>query len=115
MREKSESLESLIREHNGLEALVANRIVGGTPTPIEEVPWIISLRVYGSHRCGGAIISERHILSAAHCTAGLSASAFEIRAGSTNNGSGGILKSIARFINHPLYSSQTLRNDISII
>lgn len=46
----------------------SDRIVGGFETSIEENPWQVSLRYYSSHRCGGSIIGERWVLTAAHCT-----------------------------------------------
>lgn len=55
------------------------------------------------------------MLTAAHCTAGYSASLMQIRAGSTYHGSGGHTRTISRFVNHPYYSSSTLKNDISIL
>lgn len=46
---------------------VDDRIVGGFPTTIEKNPWQVSLQHYGRHICGGSIISEKWILTAAHC------------------------------------------------
>lgn len=43
-------------------------IVGGFETSVEDNPWQIALLLYSSLRCGGSIISDRWILSAAHCT-----------------------------------------------
>lgn len=43
-------------------------IVGGYETTIEEHPWQVSLQLYSSHRCGGSIIGDRWVLTAAHCT-----------------------------------------------
>lgn len=45
----------------------SNRIVGGFEIDIEEVPWQVSLQIYSSHFCGGSIISQNWILTAAHC------------------------------------------------
>ncbi|WP_407808037.1 trypsin-like serine protease, partial [Staphylococcus aureus] len=49
------------------------RIVGGSSISISSVPWQISLQYYGSHICGGSIISANYIVTAAHCTDGLTA------------------------------------------
>lgn len=46
----------------------SDRIVGGYETTIDDNPWQVSLQYYSSHRCGGSIIGDKWILTAAHCT-----------------------------------------------
>ncbi|XP_045213412.2 coagulation factor IX-like isoform X2 [Mercenaria mercenaria] len=40
--------------------------IGRTALP-HSWPWMVSLRINGSHTCGGAIIHEKWVLTAAHC------------------------------------------------
>lgn len=43
------------------------RIVGGFRVDISQVPWQASLQLEGSHKCGASIISDKWLLTAAHC------------------------------------------------
>ncbi|XP_071972718.1 ovochymase-2-like [Engystomops pustulosus] len=53
--------------NDGVNYSLLSRIVGGTSAKKGESPWIASLKRDGKHFCGGTIISEKHILTAAHC------------------------------------------------
>ncbi|XP_039736267.1 serine protease 38 [Pteropus medius] len=43
------------------------KIVGGVDAPEKKWPWQVSVHYAGLHVCGGSIINEYWILSAAHC------------------------------------------------
>lgn len=43
------------------------KIMGGMDTPEKKWPWQVSVHYGGFHICGGSIIHEYWILSAAHC------------------------------------------------
>ncbi|XP_059149764.1 tryptase-like [Physella acuta] len=44
-----------------------HKIVGGQATTIDKYPWQVSVRFHGSHICGGTLISDSWVLTAAHC------------------------------------------------
>ncbi|GLD65600.1 ovochymase-2 isoform X1 [Lates japonicus] len=48
------------------------RVVGGTEATYGSHPWLVSLRLKSSHFCGGAILTDRWIMTAAHCFASVS-------------------------------------------
>lgn len=103
------------------ESDLANRIIYGQEGKIEDVPYQISMQTTnpydGSlyHICGGTILSETVILTAAHCFDGLNVDQTRIRAGSTENENGGqILKIKESYVNEN-YDEFTLENDIALI
>lgn len=95
---------------------MGDRIVGGQPITIQQVPWIATMQRFGGHRCGVAIISTTRLLTAAHCTVGIPASGIQIRAGSTNSQTGGQFVQPTTIINHPQYNQGApTNNDITVI
>ena len=43
------------------------RIVGGTPAKPHSWPWQVSINYDGTHVCGGTILSQNYVVTAAHC------------------------------------------------
>ena len=46
---------------------ILTKIIDGTETSVNEYPWTVSLQIADGHLCGGSLISENWILTAAHC------------------------------------------------
>nr|ABU50818.1 Ale o 3 allergen precursor [Aleuroglyphus ovatus] len=89
-------------------------IVGGTNAASGAAPHQVSLQ-RSSHFCGGSIISDRWILTAAHCVSGLSASQLNIRYNTLTHNSGGSVVKASKIIPHTSYSSSTIDYDIALI
>merc|ERR1712128_59037 len=96
----------------------SNRIVGGVETEVNEYPWQVALvsRTGRSPFCGGTLISNRHVMTAAHCTAGSSPSQMRILLGEHRTDDSTQIKVEVESINDdPLYDSNNMRNDFSIL
>ncbi|XP_001658197.2 trypsin [Aedes aegypti] len=55
-----------------------SRIIGGNQSNISAYPWMAALYYQGQFTCGGSLINDRYILTAAHCVARSSAKQFEV-------------------------------------
>uniref|UniRef100_A0A1I8N3F8 Peptidase S1 domain-containing protein n=1 Tax=Musca domestica TaxID=7370 RepID=A0A1I8N3F8_MUSDO len=92
------------------------RIVNGVDTTIQKHPYQVSLQTTsGGHFCGGSIISEDIIVTAAHCLQRYTASQMRVRLGSTEYNSGGELVAVKSFRNHEGYNPTDKVNDIAVI
>ncbi|PZC70336.1 hypothetical protein B5X24_HaOG200459 [Helicoverpa armigera] len=82
------------------------RIVGGSLTTIDQYPSMAACLttfdfVNYFQACGGTILNNRSILTAAHCTIGDTANKWRFRVGSTFANSDGIVHNVQQIINHP--------------
>ncbi|XP_044262513.1 trypsin-3-like isoform X2 [Tribolium madens] len=95
--------------------LVKNRIVGGDEVDISEVPWQVALQNNGNHFCGGSIISEKYVVTAAHCTDEILLENIATQVGSSFKQSSGQIVGVKNIYQHPNYISSTNDFDISIL
>ncbi|XP_014274707.1 trypsin-1 isoform X1 [Halyomorpha halys] len=64
---RRDSLRRQDRVECGVPALtLQKRIIGGAEAYFGELPWQAHLRI-GGYQCGGALVSRKHVITAAHC------------------------------------------------
>jgi len=92
------------------------RIVGGSVARPNSWPWQVALVNYGNFFCGGSILNNRWILTAAHCeqeVRGLVADLGEHNIFDSRDGQ--VSYRAAKWISHPKYDSNNQMNDIALI
>ncbi|XP_041960225.1 uncharacterized protein LOC121718887 isoform X2 [Alosa sapidissima] len=99
------------------------RIVGGQDAPAGNWPWQASLHfvlsgVLSSFLCGGSLINEQWVLSAASCFSSISSSDLEVYLGRQNQEGSNpneVKRTVSRIITHPSFNPVTRDNDIALL
>jgi len=99
--------------HKGL------RVVGGWEAQPNSLPWMVSLLWFGSHFCGGSIVTNRHIITAAHCVAGDNPSQLRVRVGAHSRAGStefDVTYDVIANDWHPQYDlTGNLENDVAVL
>nr|XP_050854739.1 serine proteinase stubble-like [Vespula vulgaris] len=98
------------------------RIVGGQNADPGEWPWISALFNAGRQFCGGSLIDNKHVLTAAHCVVNMNSwdvARLTVRLGDynikTNSEIRHVERRVKRVVRHRGFNSRTLYNDVAIL
>ncbi|KPI98729.1 Proclotting enzyme [Papilio xuthus] len=84
-RDESQVVTRIVRAENrgcGMSTRAMSRVVGARPGNPRDWPWMASVTPEGFEQyCGGVLITDRHVLTAAHCTRRWKASDLFVRLG----------------------------------
>lgn len=95
---------------------ISERIVGGEITDISQYCHQVSVRLYGYHICGGALIDNCNVLTASHCVDGQTASTISIEHSTSklNGDKKNVIQAKSLHMNCQ-YDRDTIDYDIAII
>uniref|UniRef100_W8C9P6 Trypsin-1 n=1 Tax=Ceratitis capitata TaxID=7213 RepID=W8C9P6_CERCA len=95
-----------------------HRIVGGMETEVNEYPWMAMLLRRGDFYCGGSLINDQYVLTAAHCVRGFNKRQVTVRLLSHNRTNGRVStidRQLDQIFVHDGYSTRNLDNDIALL
>jgi len=100
-------MQQIMEKENGLSKM---------PADIANIPYIVSIQLFGIHHCGGSIINKHTILTAAHCLNGVSYRLLKVKVGGTSRyRQDGELFSVSGLQIHDKFNAKTMDYDIGII
>ncbi|XP_029944180.1 serine protease 27-like [Salarias fasciatus] len=100
------------------EAVNNNRIVGGQEADPGSWPWQAALYLFDTFTCGGTLINDHWVLTAAHCLTTEDLSGAEVLLSLHNISDPGpdvVTVALDEIICHPAYNSFTFENDICLL
>ncbi|XP_023620228.1 serine protease 27 isoform X3 [Myotis lucifugus] len=96
-----------------------NRMVGGQDALEGEWPWQVSIQRNGSHFCGGSLITDRWVLTAAHCFSNTSeTSLYRVLLGArqlVKPGPHATYSRVKRVESNPLYQGMASSADVALV
>ncbi|XP_059271976.1 serine protease 27 isoform X1 [Mustela nigripes] len=96
-----------------------NRMVGGQDALEGEWPWQVSIQRNGSHFCGGSLITERWVLTAAHCFSNTSQTfLYQVLLGArqlVRPGPHAVYARVKRVESNPLYQGMASSADVALV
>ncbi|XP_045136457.1 serine proteinase stubble-like isoform X2 [Portunus trituberculatus] len=113
--------DTLFHEYMGQRFRPPTRITFGRLAGIREIPWQVAMVVDGKFHCGGVLIGEQWILTAAHCVVRYKDTPhkLELTLGDwdlkTDKDGKSLNVTAQRVTVHPSYSRATLQNDVAVI
>ncbi|KAK4882899.1 hypothetical protein RN001_006218 [Aquatica leii] len=96
-----------------------NRIVGGRPTGVNTYPWIARIVYDGLFHCGGSLISEDYVLTAAHCVRRLKRSKIRVILGdhdqTTTTDAPAKMRAVSAIIKNRNFDADSYNHDIALL
>ncbi|KAF5295126.1 hypothetical protein FQA39_LY13277 [Lamprigera yunnana] len=96
-----------------------NRIVGGRPTGVNRYPWIARLVYDGLFHCGGSLITQDYVLTAAHCVRRLKRTKIRVILGdhdqTTMTDAPAKMRAVSAIIKNRNFDADSYNHDIALL
>ncbi|XP_030288803.1 granzyme B(G,H)-like [Sparus aurata] len=91
------------------------KIINGVKVPDDSMQFMASLQTTDGHMCGGSLISDNFVLTAAHCADNNHPLPVRVFLGTHDLRKTGTVRNIVQRCKHPDYQPNTIENDIMLL
>lgn len=98
-----------------LKPIISSRIFEGKQVTAEEFPYQVAILNQNKLLCGGTILNQKIVITAAHCIDNENVSSLRVRAGSANPYFGGQIRNVSCIRIHQAYDRVTYEYDIALM
>ena len=101
-------------------AIFEPRIVGGTTANPADNPFQVALlqaniaNNQGAQFCGGSLLRDRFVVTAAHCSDFVTANQVQVLTGTRRLDGTGDRRNVRRIVIHPQWNANTFNNDVAV-
>ncbi|XP_036227393.2 trypsin-4-like, partial [Bactrocera oleae] len=93
----------------------ANLIIGGQKVPIGGAPWVVSIIRNRQLICGGSLLTNDIVITAASCIKDVKPADLLVRAGTTAFKNSGKLRRIKEIVHHPKYVQNSHSYNVALL
>ncbi|XP_018321822.1 serine protease nudel [Agrilus planipennis] len=100
------------------EMVGSSRVVGGKASQPAAWPWMVSVYRNGVFHCGGVLLTDQWIVSAAHCVDSFTRFYYQVQAGVLRRFSFTPMeqiRTVSAIVSHQLYDKASLKNDLALM
>ncbi|CAB3364849.1 Hypothetical predicted protein [Cloeon dipterum] len=102
------------------DSLGPQPIIGGKEAQLHEFPWVVRMAIQGHTFCGGALINNEYVLTAAHCVVSRRKEQVQVVIGdhdqtTTRETIHTLMSAVSAITIHERYNAENYSNDIALL